>query len=124
MPHSSGGGSHSSSSHSSHSSSHSYSSGGGSHSSGYHSSSYSSSYSSYSSRSYGGSSYERPKRTSGPRVSKKKFSGADRYVYYRDNKPVYVYSNIASYKPEKHLGRLWIYIPLLFFMLLGYWLMT
>ncbi len=73
MPHSSGGGSHSSGSHS-----------GGSHSS-------------HSSRSSGGSSsgYHSNRRTSST-----PFKGAKRYIYYKDNKPHLIYSNYDIRKKD------------------------
>ena len=133
MPHSTGGGSRSGG-YSSSSSRSSYSSGGGSRSSGYSSSSYSSS--SYSSSSYSGrssysgssnkyrsssTSYKAPKPEKKPRVSEKNFTGADRYVYYRDNTPHYVYTN---YKPETYspnYRRLWKFVPFLIILLIGFY---
>ncbi len=73
MPHSSGGGSHSGGSHSSsHSSHHSRSSGGGSS---------------------GGSLSSR-------RSSGQPFPGSKRYLYYRDNKPYFIYTNYDIRKPD------------------------
>lgn len=114
MPRSSGGGSHSGGySSSSSSSSRSYSSGGGSHSGGYRSSS--SSFSSSSSRSSGysgsyssGRSYSR--NVPAARVSKTDFSGARKYVYYKDNKPEYYYSDYETFKENKR-RKLTFWIP-------------
>lgn len=74
MPHSSGGGSHS----------------GGSHSGGSHSS-----HSSH--RSGGGSSSGGSSR----RTSDVPFKGSRRYLYYRDNKPQFVYANYDVRKPNR-----------------------
>ena len=75
MPHSSGGGSHS----------------GGSHSSGSHSS--------HSSRSSGGGSSSGGSHSR--RVtSSQPFPGSKRYLYYRDNKPYFVYSNYDVSKKD------------------------
>lgn len=126
MPRSSGGGSHSGgySSSSSSSSSRSYgSSGGGSHSGGY--SSYSGRSSSYSSSSYyrdsGSGSYSSrssyiPVPTA--KVSKDDFTGAMKYVYYKDNKPQYYYSDYETNTVKKH-RRLKFWIPFLIFMIIA-----
>lgn len=119
MPRSSGGGSHSGGySSSSGSSRSSYSSGGGSHSSGYSSSSSSygsSSYSYGSSRSYSSSTrLSKPQ----PKVSSTMFDGATKYVYYRDNKPMYYYSDYETDVVKKH-RRLKFWIPFLVLIIIG-----
>lgn len=135
MPRSSGGGSHGGGYHSSsHSSSHSsWSSGGGSHSSGYHSSS---SYSSHSSSGgswnsgYHSSSYrsgrQRPSRPRHEppvrRVSSKAFHGAVRYVYYRDHKPQYVYSNYETVKRPIRKGALTGWLIFIALLVYGFYL--
>lgn len=87
MPHSGGGGSHSSGSHSSggHSSSHSSHSYGGSHSGG----------------------------TRGPRTSTSYFPGARTFVYYRNQNPVFVYSD-SDLRTTSKIGKL-RYLLLLFY---------
>ena len=90
MPHSSGGGSHSSGSHSggSHSSHSSRSSGGGSSSGGYHSS---------------------------KRTSSTPFKGAKRYLYYKDNKPYLVYANYDIRKRDfSRILPIWIICGFIF----------
>lgn len=146
MPSSSGGGSHSGGSHSSSGSSRSsYSSGGGSHSGGYSSgSSRSSGYSGSSYSRSSGSSYSGSRRTYGsfskhdtawnpksqlqsspstvrPTVSEKQFVGAQRYVYYRDNKPQYIYSNYKSFKPEVKIKAFLIWWIFIAFLSLGFY---
>ncbi len=128
MPHASGGGSHSGGSH--HSSGSSHRSSGGSHSGGSHSSwhssgsSFRSSYTSHSSSStrYNGKpsysahrSYETKRRV--PHTSTAPFSGAAKYVYYRDKAPHYIYSDHATFKPSRHIGKMvfWLIMALLFF---------
>lgn len=119
MPRSSGGGSHSGGySSSSGSSRSSYSSGGGSHSSGYSSSSSSygsSSYSYGSSRSYSSSTIRSKPQ---PKVSSTMFDGATKYVYYRNNRPMYYYSDYETDIVKKH-RRLFIWVPLLILILAG-----
>lgn len=120
MPHASGGGSRSSG-YSGSSGGSSYHSSGGSRSSGYSSSSSRSSYSS--SYSYG-SSYSKPAKTK-PRVSDTNFYGGFKYVYYRDNKPRYVYSNYSPVVDKPNYGRLVWFVPLLIMFIVGFYqLMT
>lgn len=91
MPHSSGGGSHSSGSHGG---SYHSSSGGGSHGGGLHVASYSSS----------------------PHTRKKYFYGASKYVYYRKNRPVYFYSDSDPTQRKGNPLRflmLLVYVPML-----------
>lgn len=116
MPHSSGGGSHSGGySSSSSSGSRSYS-GGGSHSGGYSSSSYSRS--SYSGSSYS-SSYSAPVRSRPePKVSSTMFDGATKYVFYRNNRPMYYYSDYETGVVKKH-RRLFFWVPFIIFMLIA-----
>ena len=120
MPHGSGGGSHGGG-FSGHSSSHSF---GGSHSGGFsgHSSSHGfsggSSHSSFGGPGFG-STGRRPVSPPPPRphVSNRYFSGARRYVYYRNHVPVYVYANETAV-PKKPARWKWlIWAPIILFVM-------
>ncbi len=110
MPHSSGGGSHSGGGYSSSGSSYSHS--GSSSSRSY---SDNSSYSSYSGSSgTGASSYQKPNT-----MKTAKFSGAKRYVYFEDSKPVYVWANYDITKPIKTRKKITKFLVFMAFWLTG-----
>ena len=71
-----------------------HSSGGGSHSGGSHSSSHSSYHSSRSGGSSGGGLPSNRRSSSTP------FPGSKRYLYYRNNKPYFIYTNYDVRKPD------------------------
>lgn len=126
MPHAGGGGSHSSGHHSSSGSSRSF--GGGSHSSGFHSSSHSSSssssrgfssgfhVSSFHSSSFSHSSPTPPR----PRVTRSARPDTRKFVYYRDQKPRYLYVDRPARGQGRKLKVLWIWIPIILLFLSAY----
>ena len=72
-----------------------HSSGGGSHSGGSHSSSHSSHHSSHSGGSSSGGGLPSNRHSSG-----QPFPGAKRYLYYRNNRPYFLYANYDVRKPD------------------------